>query len=102
MLQRSTTSTLFPYTTLFRSIGPHPAGRGLGEHPLRSLLPADLAGGLLGADLLHEVPEPDARRLPHPTQVGPREQHVIGHAGRDRKSTGLNSSHPSISYAVFC
>src|SRR5438067_13883765 len=70
MLRRPPRSTLFPYTTLFRSI--HPP-RGLGRD------------GLLGRDLGVAL---QALRceLKHP----------------DRKSTRLNSSHVSISYAVFC
>src|SRR5438876_2587512 len=62
MIRRPPRSTLFPYTTLFRS--PPPRRRRL-EVPLRE-----------GLDY----------RLRRP----------------DRKSTRLNSSHPSISYAVFC
>src|SRR6266705_5063624 len=59
MIRRPPRSTLFPYTTLFRSPGGRPAGEG---------------------------PRPRSRRrLPG-----------------DRKSTRLNSSHRTISYAVFC
>src|SRR2546427_8212710 len=40
--------------------------------------------------------------VPHPTRwAPPRSRHPLG-AGRDRKSTRLNSSHSQISYAVFC
>src|SRR5690242_21328513 len=83
MIRRPPRSTLFPYTTLFRSglqgrdDVPHaagPVGRDGGEQ-----------GGL--AD------EPVGRRVL-------AEQLVIH--GEDRKSTRLNSSHMSISYAVFC
>src|SRR5690348_17446440 len=70
MIRRPPRSTLFPYTTLFRS---PPARRG----------PALRAGGPRGA----------ARRVA---------RGLPGRAGGDRKSTRLNSSHPSISYAVFC
>src|SRR5690348_17761800 len=70
MIRRPPRSTLFPYTTLFRS------GRGHVRHP-------DVAHG--------GVTEPHAHR--HADDHG-----VAG----DRKSTRLNSSHPSISYAVFC
>src|SRR5207245_10019148 len=89
--------TLFPYTTLFRSpMNPAP--------PVTSsfiLAPRDLPDVLAG-----EVPrEPTLvarRRLGREVQVG-----EIDDASRrlrevDRKSTRLNSSHGSISYAVFC
>src|SRR3712207_7504209 len=86
MIRRPPRSTLFPYTTLFRS-GGEPAGLlrcGLppdGEHVRsRSVGAAPTGrGGRAGAG---------ARRRPAP--------------GRDRKSTRLNSSHANISYAVFC
>src|SRR5438876_5372874 len=78
MIRRPPMSTLFPYTTLFRSAG----ARGVSP---RSRVPgqAQVVDLLVGADLHHE------RRLD-------------GRAVGDRKSTRLNSSHPSISYAVFC
>src|SRR2546430_6961746 len=76
MIRRPPRSTLFPYTTLFRSHdgGPGPSGFRA-EHP-RPFVPV-------------EVPV----ALPEPAEV-PR---VV-----DRKSTRLNSSHSQISYAVFC
>src|SRR5690348_17950678 len=75
LIRRPPTSTLFPYTTLFRSNDKRKAlGRGLD-----SLLPA----------------KPAAAPITMPGHTGGRES-------RDRKSTRLNSSHPSISYAVFC
>src|SRR5437868_10266867 len=77
MLRRPPRSTLFPYTTLFRSgVGPPP-----GRH--------DGAGLPQG---------PRVRRAGRPDRVplGP------GRRQQDRKSTRLNSSHVSISYAVFC
>src|SRR3712207_7147619 len=77
MIRRPPRSTLFPYTTLFRSADGAPADRG-----------ADPRVGPAVAD----------ERL----QVG-----VARAVGRlaevaDRKSTRLNSSHANISYAVFC
>src|SRR5947209_9130922 len=81
MILRPPRSTLFPYTTLFRSLGVGP-GRG-GE-------PAALAG----ADGL-----PARTTAPHPARLVPRQP---GQQVRDRKSTRLNSSHANISYAVFC
>src|SRR5258707_7224840 len=73
MIRRPPRSTLFPYTTLFRSVLVHfatqrdPAGR------IARLHFADTADG---------------------------DDHVI--SAQDRKSTRLNSSHANISYAVFC
>src|SRR5438067_7413432 len=77
ILLRPPSSTLFPYTTLFRSLDRE-------RRPHRS------------ASRLHHRMAQDAReeRLPRRLPGGGR--------GRDRKSTRLNSSHVSISYAVFC
>src|SRR3712207_9200512 len=85
MIRRPPRSTLFPYTTLFRSD--------------RAAAPADV---LLLAELLVAHGRRRARR-----GVGGARGHADGHrAGgplrRDRKSTRLNSSHANISYAVFC
>src|SRR4051794_41707306 len=74
-------STLFPYTTLFRS----------GAVPGQAALPADRGAA---ARRLHEAPPVPAREPASPDALLPQVQ--------DRKSTRLNSSHPSISYAVFC
>src|SRR5437867_8829237 len=74
MIRRPPRSTLFPYTTLFRSHG----------------------GVVVGA----------RRRIVAQERVGVPRLHeqdgVAGHANTDRKSTRLNSSHRTISYAVFC
>src|SRR3712207_8703035 len=92
MIRRPPRSTLFPYTTLFRS--PHGAAA------------ADLRAG--PARLRHG----DARGASAPVRspchgdrararTRPRGPEVAG-PGADRKSTRLNSSHANISYAVFC
>src|SRR2546427_7100799 len=85
MIRRPPRSTLFPYTTLFRS--PH----GVRRDPPQ--VPRLLHGG---------PPEPSggAELLPRP---GGR-SHAAVHErwDGDRKSTRLNSSHSQISYAVFC
>src|SRR5690348_17912596 len=86
-------STLFPYTTLFRSVAAGPLLRHW-EKPA----PAIEAGGRLG-NRREEAFSDDYRR--HDAPGGGR--HLLGRTLRgDRKSTRLNSSHPSISYAVFC
>src|SRR3712207_8688658 len=90
MMRRPPRSTLFPYTTLFRS---PEVGRGVGARP-RDPLPAVLVGREVAVDQpAHEVP---GTVLPLVVEVLDQE------AGRDRKSTRLNSSHANISYAVFC
>src|SRR2546421_7085430 len=78
MIRRPPRSTLFPYTTLFRSVR---GGRTL-ERGRRRVAPGGerpAASGCLGG-----ASPPDAPGVP------------------DRKSTRLNSSHDQISYAVFC
>src|SRR5688572_31871241 len=78
MIRRPPRSTLFPYTTLFRS---EPGGGGCLEGPGEVEALTDLA-----------THQPQALGL----AVG---LHALG---EDRKSTRLNSSHSQISYAVFC
>src|SRR2546422_5018324 len=84
MIRRPPRSTLFPYTTLFRS---QDAGPGLGER--RSLRQ------YAGHRVLHPPPLLDLLAL---ADVA----HERAEQPRDRKSTRLNSSHGYISYAVFC
>src|SRR3712207_7420362 len=86
MIRRPPRSTLFPYTTLFRSYGPRDGVRRAG----RGGAAAD-AGPVPGA--------PAPRRAAAPG-AGLRLGDHVGY--RDRKSTRLNSSHANISYAVFC
>src|SRR2546422_6458831 len=86
MIRRPPRSTLFPYTTLFRSHEIEQTERRQAEHQL---------------DRLHHARLAVERRIDHAApSVGARDQ---GHrAVPDRKSTRLNSSHGYISYAVFC
>src|SRR5256886_12068525 len=91
MIRRPPRSTLFPYTTLFRSEGPEQVVEGdwyapSGEKGLRLLL--------------NQFPQMDAVFISN-------DQMALGalrcaYELRDRKSTRLNSSHSQISYAVFC
>src|SRR3712207_8679224 len=94
MIRRPPRSTLFPYTTLFRS--PHEEavqrpGRDTDREPGAhiALLHGPRSGGLVRPWRRHELPG------------GPGELRLHRHRG-DRKSTRLNSSHANISYAVFC
>src|SRR3712207_7614830 len=85
MIRRPPRSTLFPYTTLFRSR----------SSPTRTLL-------LLGNPLLRPSDGPDLDAvLPELADDGLRQPRSPWGVA-DRKSTRLNSSHANISYAVFC
>src|SRR5256885_9783289 len=87
MIRRPPRSTLFPYTTLFRSL----RGHGRGRERARP-------GPVLTSRREHgESSTPRLRD--HAT---PRLQPTAGNLLQDRKSTRLNSSHLVISYAVFC
>src|SRR5688572_32023245 len=89
MLRRPPRSTLFPYTTLFRSrarAGARGPGDGRGAGAVR---------GLLDRLALRDLAGP--RRAPRFR----RRRRARDRRG-DRKSTRLNSSHSQISYAVFC
>src|SRR4051812_49752069 len=98
MTPRPPRSTLFPYTTLFRSEAARQGdmGQGVPRRQHQMLGPGDAArddvalGGLAEA-LLEGVRE-----------VAGAEADRRGDVAEDRKSTRLNSSHMSISYAVFC
>src|SRR3712207_8991074 len=83
MIRRPPRSTLFPYTTLFRS---HAGGRRPRVRVRRQPRRGDDQHAVLPARL--------QRGRPH----GDRDRRGTG----DRKSTRLNSSHANISYAVFC
>src|SRR3712207_7314259 len=82
MIRRPPRSTLFPYTTLFRSAAVGQRPRGL----------ADDGSG--GDARMNPIPAPDAHQE--------LREGVRSLCSRDRKSTRLNSSHANISYAVFC
>src|SRR5256884_8277463 len=91
MIRRPPRSTLFPYTTLFRSAEAARIQRAGDEFPERVEV---LEAGALGAEMV-------GRRVVH---VGREPDHVVDARvlDADRKSTRLNSSHGYISYAVFC
>src|SRR3712207_6891325 len=89
MIRRPPRSTLFPYTTLFRSVQP----AGSLEETLRL---AQLLGEAVELLRRHLGTGPDHRTPPQLELLQARL------AAQDRKSTRLNSSHANISYAVFC
>src|SRR5256885_5221600 len=87
MIRRPPRSTLFPYTTLFRSC----------EYAATRAIPIELRyGGAHGVALVAEI----AGRTHGHVHLAVRPEY--DRARRDRKSTRLNSSHLVISYAVFC
>src|SRR3712207_8795050 len=91
MIRRPPRSTLFPYTTLFRSRLLPDARRSAGAG-------GPAAGGAAGDGGLHAGwIGPLAARA----RRGVGQDHLPD-VRRDRKSTRLNSSHANISYAVFC
>src|SRR3712207_7552713 len=92
MIRRPPRSTLFPYTTLFRS----QPDRGEGELPPGERGDAGVGG--LEEERRDPVFEGQPDRRPAAERLAPDQ----GAPGRDRKSTRLNSSHANISYAVFC
>src|SRR3712207_8719400 len=83
MIRRPPRSTLFPYTTLFRSEAAARDLHRVGHHATEEEAP--------GEGLAHVARAVYLRLDLRPT-----------HAFLDRKSTRLNSSHANISYAVFC
>src|SRR3712207_7528889 len=96
MIRQPPRSTLFPYTTLFRSAAPEAFDRAYadGLMAFRKPAPPPVLDGMHGEEgpLRGAV----ARGLDHATTATALANWA------DRKSTRLNSSHANISYAVFC
>src|SRR2546422_7031877 len=96
MIRRPPRSTLFPYTTLFRSkasLAPHEPGAvhlQLAHHEHLSQGRVEEA-----RDLGRDTPRVELA-------IGVEQDRLLERVHRDRKSTRLNSSHGYISYAVFC
>src|SRR5256885_6335344 len=93
MIRRPPRSTLFPYTTLFRSYISAAAGKAIAIALYRSKSPIATISTRTGCEPWKSAPERDDDRGDRPTP---------GTDFQDRKSTRLNSSHLVISYAVFC
>src|SRR3712207_7928542 len=90
MIRRPPRSTLFPYTTLFRSRPVHGRADDREIEPVRR---SDIA--------VSDLPEVQ-RETMQQGRIAPRLAQGILRSRPDRKSTRLNSSHANISYAVFC
>src|SRR2546430_10316217 len=88
MIRRPPRSTLFPYTTLFRSRSPKPRPHDPGER----------RRGVRHGERRQELAVPEQPSDRAGLHGGGGQQHSL----QDRKSTRLNSSHRQISYAVFC
>src|SRR3712207_8632207 len=99
MIQRPPRSTLFPYTTLFRSRTDASPGGTIDEARLAGYV-ARLRELQSRYSLAGEVDLATVLRLPDVVTVGGDDDN--GTPEEDRKSTRLNSSHANISYAVFC
>src|SRR3712207_8183873 len=90
MIRRPPRSTLFPYTTLFRSVEAWTRARSVSE-------------GLKEEVYLHLTGTPPYDGTGRDGELGKRTFSITDDAqDLDRKSTRLNSSHANISYAVFC
>src|SRR3712207_8008083 len=100
MIRRPPRSTLFPYTTLCRSV--------VEARAPQPVVPVDRCLALQQEEYLGEVRDPEVLQHPvrwtvvgHPT-TGREDDEVVADLQVDRKSTRLNSSHANISYAVLC
>src|SRR2546427_7084820 len=98
MIRRPPRSTLFPYTTLFRSEEIHLVALYVARDQLSRLVGVAAHVGLqelgrLAAQLAAQLLDGEVEAV---TRLGAQR------GKRDRKSTRLNSSHSQISYAVFC
>src|SRR3712207_7017707 len=95
MIRRPPRSTLFPYTTLFRSLGVAGVQAVTQDHHDRVAVEQ-----FARPDLIER-----GQALPDPRPTGPvvdLASDPVQRLQEDRKSTRLNSSHANISYAVFC
>src|SRR3989475_4334659 len=94
MIRRPPRSTLFPYTTLFRSTA-HRRARAMPAVRV-ARASAQSAGSRM------DLARPPLRQGGTPSASHTHQTHTHGTPLKDRKSTRLNSSHSQISYAVFC
>src|SRR3712207_8647498 len=102
MIRRPPRSTLFPYTTLFRSVGPITSAVaeefGTQHKGVRATVGISGTGGGFKKFAAGDIEIADASR-----PIKDKEAQAAKAKGiEDRKSTRLNSSHANTSYAVFC
>src|SRR3712207_6901193 len=97
MIRRPPRSTLFPYTTLFRSLFDD---RVAAQNAVRELT----AEGFRGEEVSLVSKKPDGKgvEVEYVEEDGREQIEDMAKGAGDRKSTRLNSSHANISYAVFC
>src|SRR2546430_12432624 len=103
MIRRPPRSTLFPYTTLFRSVEGEPdpvTGMVLDLKELKEILEREVMQRMDHRHLNYEVPEL-AGQIPTCENIARGIWNLL-EPKIDRKSTRLNSSHSQISYAGFC
>src|SRR3712207_6997260 len=98
MIRRPPRSTLFPYTTLFRSAGLHDLHRAGAAADLNALADMMERNAVLATLEGDQTVNADRAADNHVEWLGQR----LRQGRQDRKSTRLNSSHANISYAVFC
>src|SRR5207249_12307053 len=95
-------STLFPYTTLFRSIAARardcPGVRAVKDHH-QGFFPFKIVASVVGARVMRDLEADSIARQIFRQSRGDHLQNRKDHGTKDRKSTRLNSSHVSISYA---
>src|SRR5438034_2841575 len=99
MLSLPQRSTLFPYTTLFRSHLEVLTKRPDGYHEIETLMVAVTLHDTLK---FREEPGGQIRLTCNHPELSTGSDNLVIRAAKDRKSTRLNSSHTVISYAVFC
>src|SRR2546430_9617365 len=98
MIRRPPRSTLFPYTTLFRSNGKAVAAKMFGKLEKGDVFFANTVENANGTEFFPGQPDDLATGTAKLIRLAREKLSAIG----DRKSTRLNSSHSQISYAVFC
>src|SRR3712207_6908119 len=92
MIRRPPRSTLFPYTTLFRSVDPRNRASQIEMEQACTEYLKEIGGYL----------EPTFESVDFNAETFEYEATIMIPVRKDRKSTRLNSSHANISYAVFC